>query len=371
MARQKSEKACRVEMTENLFSPENKTLVEVLKGFAGDETPRVVLIADQNIVVRQPKIGTAIGAYLKAHGIELAGKPVLLAGGERVKGDNFASASEVLSALLDGHLRACDAVLALGGGTILDVAGWAASQVRGGVRLVRIPTTPAAMIDAAFATTACLDSAHTKDALVVPSVPSAVIVDPCFAKSVLDAVWRAGMAEAVRLAAVNDGAFLKFLAANAEKFRSRDFETFSEIVARSVKLRQKKGAPAFGLWAAARLEAMSQYKLPHGYAVAIGICLDATYALKKEYIKEETRDSICGTIAACGGLDGLMHSHHLLSQPAQIAIGLDAWELATGSREIELPSGNGKSKVEEELDFEVYRAVLKEYVVFAQTDMRK
>lgn len=366
MATRKNESGYPVEITEGVFSQDNATLANILRGASEGESPRIVLVADQNIVTRQPTLGTAIGAYVKAFGIELAGKPVLLPGGERVKGDSFASASQVLSALLEGHLRRSDAVIALGGGTILDVVGWAATQVRGGVRLVRIPTTPAAMIDAAFATTACLDSAHTKDALVVPSVPSAVVIDPKFAESVLDGVWRAGVTEAVRLSAVSDGALLKRIASSVEKLRARDAETFSAILAKVVALRQKKGGTGFGLWAACRLESMSQYKLPHGYAVAIGTCLDAHYASKKGYIKEEVRDLICKTLADCGALEGLAHSHHLLSQPDSVSLGLDVMELATGSRAIDLPAGAGKALREENLDFDVYRQVLREFVISAQ-----
>ena len=97
----------------------------------------------------------------------------------------------------------------------IDVAGYAAAQIRGGVKVVRVPTTPAAMMDAAFAEDAAVDSPAVKDALRVPCPPAAVVIDPKFAATVLDGVWRGGIGEAVRQAAVRDGALMKRIAKGA------------------------------------------------------------------------------------------------------------------------------------------------------------
>jgi 3-dehydroquinate synthetase len=102
-----------------------------------------------------------------------------------------------------------DGVVALGGGSLLDVAGYAASQVRGGIGIVRIPTTVAAMIEGGFASYAAVDSVNVKDALRVPSTPISVLVDTSFASTILDGVWRGGIGEAVRLALSYDASFFK------------------------------------------------------------------------------------------------------------------------------------------------------------------
>lgn len=346
---------------EDVFAEGNPAFADLLKGLTGAETPRVLMVADGNVVQRTEGLGTRIGRYVQTYGIRLAAPPVVLGGGEKIKTDNLQSVVKIATAALDAKVGANDVVLALGGGTILDVAGYAACQVRGGVKLVRMPTTPASMMDAAFAEDAAVDSPAVKDALRVPCPPAAVVIDPKFAATVLDGVWRGGIGEAVRQAAVRDGALMKRIAKGAEALKNRDGAVFAEVVQACVESRVKKGGSGFALWSAHRLEAMSGYKLPHGYAVPIGICIDCAYAVERQYMKEEDQESVCRVLADCGALDGLAHSHHLMSQPDSILFGLDAWRLSTGSEAILLPAGVGKSKVEEAPDREVLKKVIKEF----------
>ena len=351
-----------VRIVDDVFGETNTVLAEILREVAGGAEPKVLIVADLNVVQRVKGIGTAIGRYFKANSIALAAPPVVIGGGEKIKADNFQSALRVAQAALDAKIGANDIIVAIGGGTILDVAGWAAAQVRGGVKLVRMPTTIAAAIDAAFAESAALNSPVVKDAYQVLSCPSAVVIDTALAATVLDGVWRGGFSEAVRHAAVLDGALMRKLAKGAAAVQSRDAAVMKELVSAVVESRVNRGSSGFALWSAARLEAMSGYKLPHGYAVAIGICLDCAYAVEKGYLEEEDQELICRTLADCGALDGLQHSHHLVSQVDSLLCGLDAYRLSTGSAEITVPGGVGKAKVEEAPDRETYRNVIKEFL---------
>lgn len=253
-------------------------------------------------------------------------------------------------------------VLALGGGTILDVAGYAAAQVRGGVKIVRIPTTPAAMMDAAFAEYAAVDSTSVKDALRVPSVPAGVLIDVTFASSVLDGVWRGGIGEAVRQAVVLDAALMKKLVKLGSAYCARESAALSETVKAVVASRLKKGSTAFAQWSALRLESMSGYKLPHGYAVPIGICLELAYAVEKGALKVADRNKVVELLRTCGALDGLGHSVHLLGQADNLLAGLDAWALSAGGPSRKACGGLGKQVEEQEVDREAMRKVLKELV---------
>lgn len=351
-----------VRIVEDVFAEGNGALAALLAEVSGVERPRVLLVADSNVVQRTEGLGTRIGRYFQAHGLELAGSPVVLGGGEKVKADNLQSVMTVIAAALDAKVGANDVVIALGGGSVLDVAGYASAQVRGGLKLVRLPTTIAAMTDAAFAEDAAIDHEGVKDALRVPCRPAAVVVDPRFALTVLDGVWRGGVGEMVRHAAVSDGALLKTLAKSAEALKTRDVETMNALVAATVESRVKKGTTGFSLWSAGRLEAMSGYKLPHGYAVPMAICIDCAYAVEKKLLKEDDQETICRILAESGALDGLGHSRHLMSQADSVLRGLDAWRLATGSEAIVLPAGLGKSLVEESPDREAFRKVMKEFL---------
>ena len=356
-----------VEFTEDAFG-ESVVLADTLRKVTGSDEPKVLIIADMNVVQRTEGLGLKIGRYVQEHGIRLAGNPVVIAGGEKVKTDNLQSALKIVSEMLSAKIGCDDVVLAIGGGTLLDVAGYAAAQVRGGVKLVRMPTTPAAMMDAAYADYAAVDSATVKDALRVPSVPAAVVIDTRFAASVLDGVWRGGIGEAVRLAVALDAALLKKVESLAESYRDRDMSAFVEIVRAVHAVRVKKGGTYLAQWAALRLESMSGYKLPHGYAVAIGVCIDLGYAVQKGLLKPADRDRVVGLLRSCGALDGLNHSGHLLGQPDSLICGIDAWALSFGAGAFPVCRGLGKSGLEPVPDREVCRLALRELSAASATE---
>ena len=360
MAKKNEDKGLIAKTTEDAFDEKNNVLADALKQVSGDE-PRVFLVADANVVNRTEGLGKKIGRYVQAHGIRLAGSPLVISGGEKIKADNFQSVMAAMDAMLESRIGCNDIVLVLGGGSVQDVAGYAAAQIRGGVKIVRMPTTVASMVDSAFSNTAAVDSVNVKDAMRVSSVPSAVVVDTLFAKTVLDGVWRGGISAAVRAGAVLDAPLMKKIVKLAGRFNARDYDAMVEIVDAAVAVRLKKGGSAFSDWSAFRLESMSTYKLPHGYATAIAICIDAAYAVDKGYLKSSDQEVICGVLAECGALDGLQHSRHLLSQPDSILLGLDAWRLSHGNEAIELPCGIGRLKIEESPDREALRRIITEF----------
>ena len=294
-----------VEFVEDVFGEKSK-LAEVI----GDS--RVLIVADMNVVQRTQSLGIRIGSFVKANRIALAGQPVVITGGERIKTDNLQTAMRVAGAAIDSGVSAGDYILALGGGTVLDVAGWVAAQVRGGVGIIRVPTTPAAMMGAAFASYASLDTMAVKDAFRLPSEPTAVLISVPFASTVLDGVWRAGMSEAVRLAVDKDTKTLQALSERAEAYGKRDMTALAEVVEMTVSLRRKKGGTELGLAAAAELEPKSAWKLPHGYAVAIGILIDVYYAVRAGKRPQADLDLCRSILETCGALDGARHSKHIL-----------------------------------------------------------
>ena len=361
---QKSYSNYPVEMTSGAFG-DSEVLVKALRKASGSDEPRVLIVADMNVVQRTDGLGAQIGRYVHQNGIRLAGDPVVVAAGEKIKADSLRTMLRIAASLLEAKLGKEDVVLALGGGTLLDVAGYAAAQIRGGVKIVRVPTTPAAMMDAAFAEYAAVNSSTVKDALRVASHPSSVVIDPTFAATVLDGVWNGGISEAVRLALASDSSLMKKIVELSPAYRERDIEALEAIVDAAFAVRRKRDATTLGEWSALRLEAMSGYKLPHGYAMAIGTCIDAAYSVEKGYMKEEDRDSVEDLLCTCGALDGLKHSRHLLGQTESLIHGLDAWRLATGSEAVVVPKGIGKSTDEEVPDRDAYREALKDMLEYS------
>lgn len=339
-----------VEFISNPFG-ETPELAQIVAG------GRIFIVADVNVVQRVGGIGTKIGRYVQTHGLALAGSPVVLSGGEKCKSDWDTGVGQVIEAALEAKIGHADTVLAIGGGAVLDVAGYMASQLRGGIRLVRMPTTPAAMIDAAFATQAAVNFGGVKDALKVSSVPTAVVIDPAMAESVLDGVWNAGMSEAVRHAAVLDAALFKRMVKLSPDYFARKPEALDELARSVCASRQKKGSSNFALWSAQRLESMSEYRLPHGHAVVAGIMIDTAYAVECGLMKPEDRAALVGLLAGCKTFDGLAHCRRQLEQIESLLKGLNAMELATGSSEIVLPTALGKA-VSVTVDREMMRKVV-------------
>ena len=347
-----------VEFAKDAFG-ESDALSKVLLGVRGDAVaPRVFIVADQNVVQRTEGLGTKIGRYVRDHGIELAGSPAIVGGGEKAKLDDARSALMVASDMLRAGVARGDAVLAIGGGSVLDVAGWAAAQVGGGLPVVRMPTTPEAMLDAAFADYAALDAPWVKDAIRVRSVPAGVVVDTTFASTVLDGVWRGGIGEAVRIGLARDAAFFKKVLSYASAYRERDEATLEEIVGGAYAVRTKKGGTSFALWSAMRLQAMSGWKLPHGYAVSIGVLVDVAYAAAAGVVKEEVRDAILDFFDECGTLDGLAHSQYLLNHADDLMAGIDEWRRLSPDVPVEALAGVGKAKAPGALDPDICREAL-------------
>ena len=348
-----------VEFVNDAFASGAESMAALLERLSGGRAYRILLAADQNVVQHTDGLGVRIGKFVQDHGIRLVNRPIILPGGEKIKTDSFQTAARVAFDLLEAKLGKDDFVFALGGGSLFDVVGWAAAQVRGGVRVVRLPTTAGAMVDAAFSTHSSLDAANVKDAFRIPTEPAAVVIDTSFLTTVLDGVWRGGMAETVRIATASDGALVRKIARNVSTLADRDQTLMAEVVETAVKARRKKkGIDGFALWSALRLEAMSGFKLPHGYAVAIGMMLEVAYASRRGLIDDAAREQVQAALAACGAIDILAHSGHLLSQVDSIMVGLDAWRLATGSSAVSTLGGVGKLQVEEEPDTAAYRAAL-------------
>lgn len=347
---------------DGMFAEGYDALAEVLRRISGSEEPRVLIVADSNVVQKVEGIGLKIGKYFRDYKIRLAASPVVLGGGEKVKSDGISCATGLVQAAIDAKLGVNDIIMVIGGGALIDLAGYVAAQIRGGVRLVRVPTTPAGMIDGAFSDMATINFQSVRNALRVPSSADAVIIDVSYAPTVLDGVWRAGIGEAIRYAAVQDSSLMKKIVKNIESLKNRDMGVFSEMVRSIVASRAKKGPTSFALWSANRLVSMSGYKLPHGYAVPIAICIDCAYAVDKKYMKESDQELVCRALFDSGALDGLAHNRHLLSQADNILYGIDAWELFYGSGAIQIPGGLGKFVVEEKPDKECFKKVIKEFL---------
>ena len=126
----------RAEVVEDMFGASD-ALAEVLSDTLGDGG-RVLLVADSNVVSHTSWLGQKIGRYFTDNGIRLTGRAVIVPGGEKAKHEDLSGAFAIVDAAARTRVGGGDCILALGGGTAFDLAGWAAAQF-GGIPVVRLP----------------------------------------------------------------------------------------------------------------------------------------------------------------------------------------------------------------------------------------
>jgi 3-dehydroquinate synthase len=282
-----------VYFTRDVLAESSSVLLEAMNRVAAGRRSRVVFFVDEGVVRQMPDLPKRVAAYVAANAdqIELAGPVEVVQGGEQAK--NAAQLVERLQQLLvsrgvDRHSY----VVAIGGGAVLDLIGYVAATTHRGIRHIRIPTTVLAQNDSGVGVKNGVNAFGFKNMLGTFVPPIAVINDSAFIDVLPGRDKRAGMAEAVKVALIRDGAFFDWLEEKAEALALFTSEPLERLIRHCAFLHMRQishggdpfergsGRPLdFGHWAAHKLEALSNYELRHGEAVAIGIAIDTRYSV--------------------------------------------------------------------------------------------
>lgn len=300
----------RLHFTRAAFAIENHTLDEVVREGA-DRSPRAIVFFDRAVSEAWPGILTAARAYAGAHGWEVPSIETL-PGGEETKNDP-AVLEQVLRAIHDAKIDRQSFVIAVGGGAVLDVVGYAAAIAHRGVRLVRLPTTTLSQADSGVGVKNGINAFGKKNYLGTFSPPWAVMNDETFLSTLSDRDWRCGFAEAVKVGLVKDAALFESIEKAATRIQRRDDTVALPVIRESAELHLRHitegGDPFeltsarpldFGHWAAHKLEQMTDFQLRHGDAVAIGLALDTTYSVKVGLLDPPQGDRVLHCLSALG-----------------------------------------------------------------------
>ena len=281
-----------VHFTTEVFKPENDLLAQAATGGDGDHPKKLLLLIDYGVFKHHPDVLQQAKHYCHCHRqkIKLAQDPLILPGGEGVK-NNPQNVAAIHRAIHEAGLCRHSYVVALGGGAVIDAAGYAAATAHRGLRLIRLPTTVMAQADASIGVKNSINAFGKKNFLGTFALPWAVINDAKFLTTLSPRDWLSGLAEAVKVALIKDREFFHFLEKSAPFLVRRDLARMNQVIHRCAALHLEHiiggGDPFetgsarpldFGHWAAHKLEHLSGYQLRHGEAVAIGIALDVTYA---------------------------------------------------------------------------------------------
>ena len=280
-----------VHFTRGVFETANPVLLSVL----GEERPprvaEFVAIVDAGVASAHPGLTRAIETYAHHHGqtVRLTAPVLVVPGGEEVK-NNPRHLEAILTRIHEGGLCRHSYLLAVGGGAVLDAAGYAAATAHRGIRHIRIPTTVLSQDDSAMGVKNGVNAYDAKNYLGTFAPPYAVINDFDFLTTLEDRDWLGGLSEAIKAALIRDAAFFGEIERLASRLVARDRAAMEDVVRRSAALHLAHiagGDPFelsssrpldFGHWAAHKLERLTHHRLRHGEAVAIGIALDTTYA---------------------------------------------------------------------------------------------
>ncbi|HUZ08371.1 MAG TPA: 3-dehydroquinate synthase [Candidatus Paceibacterota bacterium] len=301
----------RVFFTENVFAPANP----VLKDALADAAPRkVIVVLEDALAQAQPGLERQIENYFSAHAgrLHLARPPLFVAGGEQSK-NSITLVTEILSHIDRHHIDRHSYLIAVGGGALLDVAGFAAATAHRGVRHVRIPTTTLSQADSGVGVKNGINAFGKKNFIGTFAPPHAVINDFNLLASLEPRDKRAGYVEAVKIACIHDANFFDEIERDAEKLVAFELEAMKRLIRRCAELHldhiTTSGDPFetgsarpldFGHWAAHKLEQLSNFKIPHGEAVAIGIALDAIYSRSAGLLDEKSCDRILKLLEQLG-----------------------------------------------------------------------
>lgn len=304
----------RVFFTQGAFAPANSLLKDVLTDPDADRVHNTLVVLDESLAQAQPALSLAIESWFAAatERLKLVCPPLVIEGGERTKNSYF-HVSEIHSHIDRYHIDRHSYLIAVGGGALLDMVGLAASTAHRGVRHVRIPTTTLSQADSGVGVKNGINAFGKKNFIGTFTPPFAVINDFDMLRSLSDRDRRAGFVEAVKVALIRNREFFESIEADAEKLRAFDPSAVQRVIHRCAELHlhhiATSGDPFefgsarpldFGHWAAHKLEQLSEYKIRHGEAVAVGIALDVIYSRNAGFLDAASAERILRLLETLG-----------------------------------------------------------------------
>jgi 3-dehydroquinate synthase len=203
------------------------------------------------------------------------------------------------------------AIVALGGGVVGDLAGFVAATFLRGIPYAQVPTTLLAMLDASVGGKVGVDTPLGKNLIGAFHPPAVVVADPLALLSLPDRTFRLGFAEAIKHALIADAEYFAWIETSARRLLARDMEALSRLVHRSIEIKaavvsedeRESGKRAIlnaGHTIAHGLEHQSDYRLPHGEAVALGLIAECRIAERMGLAQSGIAERVRGLVGALG-----------------------------------------------------------------------
>jgi 3-dehydroquinate synthase len=255
--------------------------IKIGSGLLGELWPRIeadfkgynkFVVTDENLV--------SAGHLEKLLGQSDVPSFVISPAGETSK--NIDTAVSIIETMEKAYLGRDTLVVALGGGTVGDIAGFAAAVFKRGVPVVQIPTTTVAQADSAVGGKTGVDSSVSKNAYGAFWHPAAVYIDVAVLKTLDDRQYKAGLVESVKHALIADSEYFDFLESNLDAVLERKSDVLEKVAHFNCTIKgdvvesdpyeqNKRRILNYGHTIGHAVESASGFELLHGEAVAIGI----------------------------------------------------------------------------------------------------
>lgn len=308
--------------------------------------PRVVIVSDETVAGLHL---TPLQASLKMSGIQ--NDAIIVPAGEGSK--NFAQLQSTLDRLLDLRIERRDTILALGGGVVGDLAGFAAAILRRGVDFIQLPTTLLAQVDSSVGGKTAINAAQGKNLIGAFYQPRLVLADVAALTSLPERELRAGYGEVVKYGLINDFAFFQWMEKNGRQLLAGvpsalrhavavSCRAKAAIVARDERESGERALLNLGHTFAHALEAEAGYdgRVLHGEAVSVGLGLAFTLSTHLGLCPSQETERVLRHLAAVGlptevaqiGLSGLTAAAMLnhMRQDKKVTDGRLTFVLARG-----------------------------------------
>lgn len=235
--------------------------------------------------------------------------PVIVPPGERSK-------SRVMKNFIEDRLLSLGAnrdsiIIALGGGVIGDLAGFVAATFQRGIPCIHIPTTLLAQVDSSIGGKVGIDLPHGKNLIGAFSQPKQVFIDPTTLLTLSNPEFMNGMAEVIKYGAILDRSFFQFLERALSDIKRRHIPTLTKIISRCCELKYRvvskderehsyRRILNFGHTIGHAIENVHNYRLSHGRAVAIGMCVEAKLSVALGLLSRKDYERLNTLITSCG-----------------------------------------------------------------------
>ena len=277
--------------------------------------------------------------------------PILLPDGERHK--HVGTVTKIYDALIRASADRATCLIALGGGVVGDITGFAAATFLRGVPVVQVPTTLLAQVDSAIGGKTGVNHPLGKNLIGAYHQPLAVLIDPVVLGTLPRREFRAGLYEVVKYGIIASRPLFERITGELPKLFSREAAALVPIIAESCRIKarvveadERESGPRralnFGHTAGHALEAVTKYRrFRHGEAVAYGMLVAAELGVRRGTFAAADRDALAALIAKMGPLP---QTGDLAAAELIDAMGRDK-KVVAGRLHFVLPTGIGSTTV--------------------------